>query len=190
MIRASLTFPLPLALAALVSFSTAHRAAADGHLVAAADVVDRESLKGFVLGARSLVESAGNEDELKTVLEELRTDEWKQGSIYIFITGYDGTSFFHAAVPAREGTNNIDQEDSNGVMVVQELIAAAQSGGGFVEYLWDNPAIDGADESPKVSYAAPVEILGESYYIGAGLYPSAEGTSVAPSSWGRLKEGL
>lgn len=187
MIRASLTLSLSLALSALVPFSTAHRAAADGHLLAAAEVVDRETLKDFVLGAKGLVESAGNEEELETVLEELRTDEWKEGSIYIFITGYDGTSFFHGAVPAREGTNNIDQEDSNGVMVVQELIAAAKSGGGFVEYLWDNPAIEGADESPKVSYAAPVEILGESYYIGAGLYPSAEGTSVAPSSWGRLK---
>ena len=75
-------------------------------------------------------------------------------------------------------------------MVVQELIAAAKSGGGFVEYLWDNPAIEGTDESPKVSYAAPVEILGGDYYIGAGLYPSPEGTNVAPSSWGRLKERI
>ena len=150
-------------------------------------MVDRETLKDFVLGAKDLVEAAANEEELETVLEELRTGKWKEGPIYIFITGYDGTSFFHGAVAAREGTNNIDQEDSNGVMVVQELIAAAKSGGGFVEYLWDNPAIEGADESPKVSYAAPIEILGESYYIGAGLYPSAQGTSVAPSSWGRLK---
>ena len=130
-------------------FSTAHRAAADGHLLAAAEVVDRETLKDFVLGAKGLVESAGNEEELETVLEELRSDEWKEGSIYIFITGYDGTSFFHGAVPAREGTNNIDQEDSNGVMVVQELIAAAKSGGGFVEYLWDNPAIEGAGRIPQ-----------------------------------------
>ena len=48
------------------------------------------------------------EEELQAVLADLRTDRWREGSIYIFITGYDGTSFFHGANPAREGTNNYD----------------------------------------------------------------------------------
>ena len=109
------------------------------------------------------------------------------GRFYIFITSYDGIGFFHAAKPEREGVNVIDQEDSNGVMVVQQNIAASQAGGGFTEYLWDNPAIEGEDESPKVSYVAPIEIEGVSYYIGAGLYIDSAQTSVAPISWGSLK---
>ena len=155
---------------------------------AARDVVDRETLKNFVLEAKSLLDSAQDEAARAAILETFRTDEeWKHGPIYIFITDFEGTSFFHGAKPEREGTNNIDQEDSNGVKITQQNIAAAQAGGGFTEYLWDNPAIEGEDESPKVSYVAPIEIEGTSYYIGAGLYIDSEPTNVAPISWGSLK---
>ena len=155
---------------------------------AARDVVDRETLKNFVLEAKSLLESAQDEAARTAILESFRTDEeWRHGPIYIFITDFEGTGFFHATKPEREGVNNIDQEDSNGVKVIQQNIAAAQAGGGFTEYLWDNPAIEGEDESPKVSYVAPIEIEGTSYYMGAGLYLTAEQTNVAPISWGSLK---
>ena len=157
---------------------------------AARDVVDRETLKNFVLEAKGLLESAQDEEERDAILESFRTDEWQHGPIYIFITDYNGTSLFHGAIPEREGTNNIDLEDSNGVKITQQNIAAAQAGGSFVEYLWDNPAIEGEDESPKVSYVAPIEIAGASYYIGAGLYIDPAPTSVAPISWGRLKARL
>ena len=155
---------------------------------AARDVVDRETLKNFVLKAKSLLESAQDEAARTAILESFKTDEeWRHGPIYLFITDFEGTSFFHATIPEREGTNNIDLEDSNGVKITQQNIAAAQAGGGFTEYLWDNPAIEGEDESPKVSYVAPIEIEGTSYYIGAGLYLTEEQTNVAPVSWGSLK---
>lgn len=172
-------------LAGLGLFAGVEKAAA-----AAGDVVDRETLKTFVLEAKSLLESAQDAEERAAILETFRTEEWKQGPIYLFITGYDGTSFFHGAQPDREGSNNIDQEDSNGVQVTRQNIATAQAGGGFVEYLWDNPAIEGEDESPKVSYVVPIEIEGVSYYLGAGLYIESEQTNVAPISWGRLKARL
>ena len=99
---------------------------------AASDVVDRETLKNFVLEAKSLLESAQDEAARTAILETFRTsEEWRHGSIYIFITGFEGTSFFHATSPSREGTNNVDQEDSNGVKSTQQHIAAAQAGGGF-----------------------------------------------------------
>ena len=132
-------------------------------------MVDRDTLKEFVLGAKGLLDATTTDEELQAVLADLRTERWREGSIYIFITSFDGTSFFHGANPAREGTNNYEQEDANGVKIVQELVAAAQAGGGWVHYLFDNPAVEGPDESPKVSYAAPIEIQGNSYYIGAGL---------------------
>ena len=174
---------LSLVLVALGLLGAVEKAAA-----AARDVVDRETLKNFVLEAKSLLESAQDEAERTAILATFRTsEEWRHGSIYIFITGFDGTGFFHATSPEREGTNNIDQEDSNGVKITQQNIAAAQAGGGFVEYLWDNPAIEGEDESPKVSYVAHIEIEGVSYYMGAGLYIDSEQTNVAPISWGSLK---
>ena len=189
MTRASLTLSLALALAlAAGHLSTGlHPALAQDDLLAAADVVDRDTLKEFVLGAKGLLDATTTDEELQAVLADLRTERWREGAIYIFITSFDGTSYFHGANPAREGTNNYEQEDANGVKIVQELIKAAEAGGGWVHYLFDNPAIEGPDESPKVSYAAPIEIQGNSYYIGAGLYLDPEQTNVAPASWGALK---
>ena len=38
-------------------------------------------------------------------------------------------------------------------------------GGGYVEYLWDDPAVAGDEEtsSPKVEYAVPYTALGDIY---------------------------
>lgn len=188
MTRASRILSLALALAAAHLSTAPHAALAQDDLLAAADVVDRDTLKEFVLGAKGLLDATTTDEELQAVLADLRTERWREGAIYIFITSFDGTSFFHGANPAREGTNNYEQEDANGVKIVQELIKAAEAGGGWVHYLFDNPAVEGPDESPKVSYAAPIEIQGNSYYIGAGLYLDPEQTNVVPASWGALKE--
>ena len=173
---------LSFVLVALGLFAGIEKAAA-----AARDVVDRETLKNFVLEAKSLLDAAQDAAEQEAILESFRTEEWRHGPIYVFISDYEGTSVFHGATPEREGSNNIDQEDSYGVKVVQQNIEAAKAGGGFVEYHWDNPAIEGVDESPKVSYIAPIEIGGVSAYIGAGLYIDSAQTSVGPISWGSLK---
>ena len=47
------------------------------------------------------------EEELQAVLADLRTDRWREGSIYIFITGYDGTSYYIGAglYPSEGGTH-------------------------------------------------------------------------------------
>ena len=70
---------------------------------AARDVVDRETLKNFVLEAKSLLESAQDEAKRTAILESFRTDEeWRHGPIYIFIVDFEGTNFFHATIPSRE----------------------------------------------------------------------------------------
>ena len=68
---------LSFVLVALGLFGGAEKAAA-----AARDVVDRETLKNFVLEAKSLVESAQDEAARTAILESFRTDEeWRHGPI-------------------------------------------------------------------------------------------------------------
>ena len=81
------------------------------------------------------------------------------------------------ATPALEGENLIKHEDLNGVKTTQAIINQAHSGGGFVEYHFDNPAIEG-DEirgTSKVSYVETIDLTGlddehQTLIIASGIY--------------------
>ena len=181
-----LTAVLILALASLLP--AAHPAIAQDPEVTAGDVVDRETLKAFVLAAKAYGDQASSLPEYLAILQEFRTEgPWKQGSTYLFLFTTEGLFILHGADPSLEGQNLIDLEDANGVKIVQELIAMAAEGGGYVEYLWPNPQIEGDTGSPKVSYAIPYSALGQDFVLGSGFYPAPASTAVADQSWGQLK---
>lgn len=86
-----------------------------------------------------------------------------------YIFGYDtqGVTVVQGAQPATIGLDRRDVQDANGVYLIRELISKGQTGGGYVEYVWDKPGT--GKEAPKLSYAAPVPgwgwILGTGFYI-------------------------
>ena len=182
-----LTAVIVLGAACLLPFS--HPAAA----VNAAEVVDRETLEAFVRAARARLDSATTLLEYQAALQDFRTDEaWKQGSIYLFIFNTDGVFIFHGDDPGLEGRNLIDLEDANGVKIVQDLIAAAAGGGGFVEYLWPDPVVAGDEEtgSPKVSYALPYSALDRDFVIGSGVFPGSVGQEALPGEPETARDSL
>lgn len=79
---------------------------------------------------------------------------------YIFAANYDGLSLVYPA----KGRNMIAVEDSDGKKIVQELIALARSGGGFLRYRM--PDLEDENPEPKISYA--VGIPEWDWYIGTG----------------------
>ncbi len=152
--------------------------------VSARDVVDKETLKTFVETAKKYAQSFPFSEN---IAEEFRQEggKWKHESIYLAVLNSDGVIVFHAANSALEGQNLIDFEDPNGVKYAQELIAAAAAGGGFVEYYFDNPAVDenGDGElvgdpigSPKISYAIPITNpqTGMEFTLLSGFYPQVQ----------------
>ena len=186
-----LTTATILALAAL--WTAAHPASAQDSEITAADVVDRETLRDFVHAAVAYAEQATTVAEYMGLLQEFRVEgRWRHGSIYVFVLLPDGTLLFHGANPDLDGQNIYESEDSNGVKYTQELLAAAAEGGGYVEYLFDNPAIEGDEESgsPKVSYVVPFSAFGQDAVVGSGFYPESPGTAVTGQSWGQLKGRL
>ena len=172
-----LTAALILSLAALSP--AVHPAIAQDPEVTAGDVVDRETLQTFVHAAKAHTDNATSLAEYLAVLQEFRT--------YLFVATTDGIMVLHGASPDLEGENLYDLEDSNGVKIVQELLAAAAEGGGYVEYIWPDPAVEGDTGSPKVSYAIPYSALGQDFVLGSGFYPGSASTAVADQSWGQLK---
>ncbi len=150
--------------------------------VSAADVVDRETLRQFVHGSvdwlRELVQLVGFEraNEWKAVLRK-DGGHFRSGPIYLFFFTADGYVIFHGADAWREGRFAEQTVDINGTRFVELIIAAARAGGGFVEYFWDDPTVDGDEDtgSPKVSYALSFTsdvdaYAGQEFIIGAGFY--------------------
>ncbi len=149
--------------------------------ITARDVVDKETLKAFVEAAKEYAKSFPFSED---IAEEFRQEggRWKHESIYLAVLNSEGVIVYHAANAALEGQNLIDFEDPNGVKYVQELIAAAATGGGFVAYYFDNPAVDenGDGEllgdpigSRKISYATPITDpeTGMELTLLSGFYP-------------------
>ena len=148
--------------------------------VTAADVRNRGTLKSFVERAASVV--AENSPDLETAYAFLDTNfreegEWRHGQVYVFAQTMELVNFFHAFRPGIEELDRSEVEDLNGVKINQELRAAAQAGGGYVEYWYDNPAFEGDEEtgSPKVAYATVLTIGSTPLIFGSGIYPEQPG---------------
>ena len=162
-------------LAGLLTF--AGPAVAQVEPITAGAVMDRATLKSFVRAAASAYTGAIDEvgfDSHGEVVEAFRVEDgvWRLGEIYLFILQTDGVLAFHGADMSLENMNIFDDQDLNGVYYTRELIAAAQAGGGYVEYYFDNPAVAGDEElgSPKVSYVETVVVDGMELVIGSGFY--------------------
>ena len=130
-----------LAVAALVMLASG----AAGARTTADQVRDNETLKAFVEGAKAHIEAITDMNEGAKLRESLRTEgDWKSGSMFLVIFLGSGEPFIHGNARTAEGKNLLDVEDDRGTRVVEELLAAAARGGGFVEY---------HDGEPKTAYA-------------------------------------
>jgi len=115
--------------------------------VTAAQVTDPESLEAFVLGAKAHIESITDMNVGAKLREGLKTEgDWKFGSTFLIIFLMNGDAFIHGNDRDAEDRNLLEIEDERGAKVVQELLAAAAQGGGFVEYY---------DDGLKTAYAVP-----------------------------------
>ncbi|MBW2483264.1 MAG: cache domain-containing protein [Deltaproteobacteria bacterium] len=79
----------------------------------------------------------------------------------IFAGQYDGLSL---SGPAK-GRNMIDVTDAHGIKIVQQLIKAARSGGGYVSYV--RPKFDSDVTYDKLSYTMAIPEW--QWYVGAGV---------------------
>lgn len=152
--------------------------------VTAAEVVDRETLIAFVEEAAKAYQ-IGVMSENFSGLTEIRNafrqegGYWKQGSIYLWLVSGAGIILFHATDSELEGRlANVDRVDVNGVRFVHEMITGAreQEEGKFLEYNFDDPTIEGDEEtgSPKIGYAKgfPVPNSNQKLIVGSGIFLS------------------
>ena len=117
---------------------------------------------------KAQVAKGTSEKEIKTaILEKLNEPRFlKDKSGYFFVYEYDGTNLLTPTNKSLEGQNLMHLKDINGVMLIQELIAAAKKGGGLVRYHF--PKVKDGAPLPKFSYAIPFAPY--NWMMGTGIY--------------------
>ncbi|MEJ2200386.1 MAG: cache domain-containing protein [Desulfuromonadaceae bacterium] len=142
-----------------------------GELVA---YVKRFAPYGWILGSTISIRDLEADIQKKLLDDIAKVRYGKNG--YIFIDNWQGVVLAHGAQPDLVGQNIWDYQDSHGVKVVQDLIAAAQTAGGdYVFYSWRKP--DTGEERPKVSYSRGVHDW--QWMIGTGVYIDDIETDIA-----------
>ena len=166
--------------------------------ITAADVVDRETLKAFVTAAEAymieIFESGdlGAASKSKIAFRD-PNGPWRNGPVYLAVMERASRLImFHGAFPDRFELRRggIARDIATGELVVEQLIAAAESGpeGGYWLYHFDNPADDtDSAEFPKVGYARVFtrygrlpdgSIVPTDYIVNSGFYLSADSVFV------------
>ncbi|MEJ1162714.1 cache domain-containing protein [Variovorax sp. CCNWLW186] len=130
----------------------------------------RSELRSYVDLAVSIVRplyDAGLDDE-ETRNEALRRlaalDYGDDG--YFFVYDMQGRSLMHSRQPDLVGKNLWDLRDSRGRFTIQDLIAGARVGGGYVEYEWRKPSSE--QMAPKLGYVTALPRW--NWMVGTGLY--------------------
>ncbi len=158
-----------------VGFSALQPALAQDMGITAREVLDRETLKAFVRSGKAYVE--GITDAAR--IDDLFNEQWKFGSVYLYVSNDEGVVLWHGANAALVDQDLSGLKDQfTGAPFVEELIAAANSGGGYVEYHFDDPSIEGDEDhtSPKLGYVEPFTsplpdlFPDQEVFIGSGIY--------------------
>jgi len=85
---------------------------------------------------------------------------------YFYVYDYNCVNIAHARQKDLQGQNLYNYKDARGDFVIRKLAAAAQQGGGYVEFYWVKPGDTG--EKKKLGYVEPIP--NTSYFIGSGVY--------------------
>ena len=133
-------------------------------------------IKSQVQGALAVVESYYNRFQNGELTEEeaqerakdtIRSMRYRDDSSgYLWIDGADYNLVVHPILTEQEGTNRYDLTDQNGVKVTQNVVEAAQAGGGYNEFYFTKS--DGVTVAPKIAYSEMFEPWG--WAIATGNY--------------------
>jgi polar amino acid transport system substrate-binding protein len=131
-----------------------------------------EEVVAFVEKAYEYAHIHGQEAALREFNNQ--TGQFVDGELYIFAYDLKGNTLALPFQPEIIGTNRWDLKDANGTLYIQDAVKTAQSGGGFIRYLYADPA-DNFTVKQKLSYVMRVD---SGWLIGAGIYDSQEDSPI------------
>ncbi len=87
---------------------------------------------------------------------------------YLYAYDYNGTLLAHPYLQEKIGSSLIEKQGPFGMKMIRALADTAQSGGGYVVFVWPNPDKDNREEL-KIGYVLPVN---DTWWVGSGVYLS------------------
>lgn len=130
--------------------------------------IDQANVKAIVKKAVNYIQKNGIE---KSIIE------FRKSSNDIFVGDYNGTFFVSPLHPEMVGMNELNFKDSSGVLVVQEEIAKAKAGGGWLKGRWrENPQTK-TFQCRKI-YILPIA---GNYFVGSWYHYSSDKREICVS---------
>lgn len=129
------------------------------------EVGTRDEAKAMVDAAVAHVRKVGSEQAFKDFTDKSNMT-WRKKDLYVWGCDMNGVNVAHGANEKLVGKNLIDLKDPNGKLLIQELRAMAQKGGGWVEYEWPHPQTKKIES--KVTFVRKTE--GFEGFVGVGVY--------------------
>lgn len=129
----------------------------------------RAELQHYVQLARTSIDHlyAGRDDEVAKEEAKRILGEMNYGTDgYFFAYDVSGLNIVHPRQSELVGRNLWDKKDSEGLPVIQQLVAVAASGDGFLQYKWNKPST--GKETDKLGYVVKLERWG--WVLGTGIY--------------------
>ena len=149
----------------------------------ASEVVDKATLKAFVEGAKVAAQAVSDPNDVTPFINSLSEEGmWKHGNLFLILMQPDGTVYAHGGDTSVNTENIFHVTDDKGNTVVQDLIAAANMGGGHVDYYWDDPNQEDDEDETKPAYATSYAagITGTTVIMVGGFYQDVSDAAVLP----------
>ncbi|MDD6482810.1 MAG: cache domain-containing protein [Lachnospiraceae bacterium] len=115
------------------------------------------------IGKNGITEEQAKEEAKETIRNMRYCDD---NSGYFWIDSTDYTLIMHPILPDQEGTNRYELQDQEGVMIIQEVMKAAEKGGGYNRFYFTKA--DGKTVAPKIAYSQEFEPWG--WVVSTGNY--------------------
>jgi len=132
----------------------------------------KEELRNYVKIAEGAIEHIYqnenlNVEQAQALVKQMLTNMRFGEDGYFFAYELDGTALVVAGQEWRIGKNWLDLEDRNGTKLIQGLIEKAKGGGGYLNYVFNQPS-KGGDDAKKIGYSRELENW--QWMIGTGVY--------------------
>jgi two-component system NarL family sensor kinase len=111
-------------------------------------------------------QSAASDEEARDKVVSLMQEASFSEDGYFYAYTNEGVNLVHAAQPALIGQDMYDFQDSSGNHLIRNLIRIAEDGGGYYQYLWQQPST--GREVDKVGYVEQIDDW--QWMFGTGLY--------------------